>query len=146
MKKIMLTLLAAGGMLMTSANAQTQKEMTDSAGKSLTRKDKVMRLVLKRIFAAYKDDKAFLEKLKLSQKAWEKFRDAHLEAMFPAKDKFSAYGSFFPVAYDAEKEALTDARIKQLKRWLNGVPEGVVGGGSIKFKKHLPRYRNRKTK
>jgi uncharacterized protein YecT (DUF1311 family) len=120
--------------VVSTTYSQTQSKLNETAEKSSMKSDQEMEVVLKKIAFLYKDKKLFLEKLRVSQECWLKFRKAQLDALYPAKDKQAAYGSVFPTAYASEKDALNKLRIKQLMVWINGIEEGNVGAGSVKFK------------
>ena len=122
-----------------SIYSQTQSDMTKTAGNSLIKSEKKMAEVLKKIAVLYKDAQNFLKKLRISQNAWLKFREAQLEARYPKSDDEFAYGSSFPMVYAMAKEELNNQRISQLMIWINGVEEGDVGAGSVKFKSQLKR-------
>ena len=50
------------------------------------------------------------------QKAWEAYRDAPLQAIYPATDKDNAeYGSVYPMCLAALKKCLSEGRIRDLK-------------------------------
>jgi uncharacterized protein YecT (DUF1311 family) len=64
-------------------------------------------------------DASFIEKLKISQRAWLAFRDAQLNATFPDDtDPQGTYGSVFSMCYCMTQEELTMARVKQLRSML----------------------------
>ena len=86
------------------------------------------------ILQEYRNDQAFIEKFKLAETAWENFRDAHINSIFPAEDKQLNYGTVFPLCYYIELVKLTKERIKQLSPWINGIAEGDVCAGSRKIK------------
>ncbi|HOV89229.1 MAG TPA: DUF1311 domain-containing protein [Syntrophorhabdaceae bacterium] len=114
--------------------AETQYEMAKKAGAEFAKADKELTTTYNRILKEYREDKEFIEKMKAAQRAWIKFRDAHIEAVFPAKDKQSEYGSVFGMCYLIMMQQMTEARIEQLKLWLKGTEEGDVCAGSIKIK------------
>ena len=97
------------------------------AGTAVAEMDRIFAEILIR----FSDDTRFIEKLKASQKAWRAYRDAHLEALYPADDKMLAYGSAYRHCRQIALAALTSERIKHLRRWLQGVPEGDVCAGSL---------------
>ena len=72
-------------------------------------------------------DTNFIDKLKISERAWVAFRDAQLEAMFPDPDPKAAYGTVFTMCECMAHEELTMDRVKQLKQMLQA-PEGDVCG------------------
>jgi uncharacterized protein YecT (DUF1311 family) len=92
-----------------------------------------MNLLLDDIRRLYANQSEFLAALEAAQSAWLTFRKAHLEARYPASDKRSAYGSIYPRCYQMAYVALTQTRIAQLQQWVDGVPEGEVCAGSIRF-------------
>lgn len=118
----------------SEAKAQTQLEINEEACKEYNSKDKELNKVYQQILTMYKTDTVFINKLKVAQRAWITFRDAHLEALYPAANKQVEYGSFYPSCSCNELAAITQQRIKELKRWLDGVEEGDPCSGSIRNK------------
>src|SRR5262245_60054345 len=88
--------------------------------------DMELNRVYKEVLSVYKDDKDFIKNLRIAQQAWLKFRDAHLEALYPKADKQAAYGSVYPMCAGNVLAGLTEARTKQLRIWLEGIEEGEV--------------------
>ena len=113
---------------------QTQNEMNIEYAAEFDKADKELNRVYRKIFAEYADDKVFLEKLKLAQRAWIKFRDAHMESLFPEEEKRLHYGSVYPMCYSIHMKKITEERTRQLKVWLEGIEEGDVCSGSVKVK------------
>jgi uncharacterized protein YecT (DUF1311 family) len=111
-------------------NAQTQAAMDQCAAQSLAAADKELNQVYQQVLAKYAANKAFVAKLRTAQKAWLAFRDAELEARYPASDKQTEYGSVYPMCADNELEAITRQRIQELRAWLKGTQEGDVCAGS----------------
>lgn len=111
------------------AAAQTQLEMNmEFCGeyqKAIQKLDAVYRQVLMK----HEADEAFVEKLKAAQKAWLAFRDAEMDALYPAGDKRLEYGSVYPMCRCIEQSALVNERIEQLSGWLSA-EEGDVCRGS----------------
>ncbi|AZG74781.1 lysozyme inhibitor LprI family protein [Shewanella livingstonensis] len=112
--------------------AQTQREMTLCQGVNLTKADAELNRVYNLIRKVYADDKEFLSKLKASQLAWIKLRDADLEMSFPLADKQLQYGSIYRMCAMGIETKQTLQRVEYLKKWLAGVKEGDVCSGSIK--------------
>lgn len=113
--------------------SQTQLNMNQTAGEKYSMADKEMNRVFNQILIDYKNDSNFIEKLKVSQRLWIKFRDAELEMKFPESDK-RYYGSMYPMCASGYLEQLTKERTKKLMEWLNPIPEGECCGGSIKYR------------
>ncbi len=111
--------------------AQTQVEMNDEAQENYIKADKELNQVYQQILKEYKDDKVFINKLKIAQRSWIKFRDADMEAMYPDE---AEQGSVFPACWFMALESLTKERTEKLRIWLDGIEEGDVCAGSVKFK------------
>ena len=113
---------------------QSQLEMNIEASQNYSKADKELNRVYNAILKEYKADAAFIAKLKIAQKAWIKFRDAEMNALFPEEDKQIHYGSVFPLCWSTHLTKLTIERTKTLKIWLTGIEEGDVCSGSVKNK------------
>ncbi len=110
------------------AKGESQSEMNEQACEKFKKADSKLNAVYTQVLEKHKDDAAFLSKFKKAQRAWLAFRDAHLEAIYPAKDK-NEYGSVFGMCNCMELTALTDERTDDLSRWLN-TEEGDVCAGT----------------
>ncbi|HET6419598.1 MAG TPA: lysozyme inhibitor LprI family protein [Geobacteraceae bacterium] len=67
--------------------AQTQYELNVCAASELKKADYELNRVYKEILKRYAGDRVFISRLKEAQRAWVSFRDAELEAIFPAAEK-----------------------------------------------------------
>ena len=114
------------------ASSKTQSDMNVCEGVSYKNADDELNRVYQLIRKVYQDEPEFLSKLKTSQLAWIKLRDADLEMMFPLKDKRLHYGSVYSMCSSGVSKTLTIQRIEYLKQWLVGISEGDVCSGSIK--------------
>ena len=85
--------------------AMTQLAMNECAGSELKAAQKRMAALLKKLGVS-PDDPA--------QKAWEAYRDAQLEAIYP-REGTPGYGSVFPMCFAILKTDLTEGRIRDLK-------------------------------
>lgn len=147
MKRKALVLVLAVGLLATHAfaadstrqaspddcmdRAQTQADMADCANQGgNAAADRELNEVYRKVLVAHAKDAAFIAKLKTAQRAWIAFRDAELEARFPARDKQAEYGSSYSMCADGALESMTRQRIKELRAWLEPVAEGEVCAGS----------------
>ena len=129
--KIILSVLAIM-LSCTVALAQSQEKLNDEACSEFQKADEEMNSIYKQILIQYKDDSIFIEKLKVAQRAWLLFRDAHLESLYPEEDKLLYYGSVYPMCRCIILAGLTRKRTEELKLWLTGIEEGEVCGGSIR--------------
>ncbi|SFB00967.1 Uncharacterized conserved protein YecT, DUF1311 family [Azotobacter beijerinckii] len=118
--------------------ATTQLEHNQCATSYLKAVDDEMNRVYQIIISQYKADQEFIAKLRNAQRAWLAFRDAELEARFPAKDKQSSYGSVYPMCSNTFLVQRTQERIKHLREWLDGIEEGEVCAGSMHYKRMRP--------
>jgi Uncharacterized protein conserved in bacteria len=94
--------------------------------------DNALNRVYQSILSKYKDDRAFLAKLRNAQRAWVTFRDAALAAKFPREDTQWHYGSVYPMCANLFLAQWTQERVKQLREWLDGTAEGEVCAGSVR--------------
>jgi len=113
------------------AQAQTQYAMNQCAGAQGQRADRELNAVYQAVLKKHKDDKRFIAKLKTAQRAWLAWRDAELEATYPARSDPTAYGSVFPMCWSGAQADLTSARTAQLRQWLDAVAEGEMCAGSL---------------
>ena len=94
---------------------------------AITEMDRIYAEILKR----FAGDTRFIAKLNAAQNAWQRYREAHLESLYPADDKMLAYGSAYRHCRKIASAALTRERINHLRLWLQGVEEGEVCAGSL---------------
>jgi uncharacterized protein YecT (DUF1311 family) len=85
--------------------AMTQLAMNECAGSELKAAQTKMAALLKKL-GVPPDNPA--------QKAWEAYRDAQLEAIYP-QEGTPGYGSVFPMCFAKLKTDLTEGRIRDLK-------------------------------
>jgi uncharacterized protein YecT (DUF1311 family) len=97
--------------------------------------DAELNRVYLQILNDYKQDTVFTDKLRAAQRTWIAFRDAHVESLYPAKDKNARYGSIYSMCQCLALKELTDHRVSELKKWIEGVPEGESCAGSVKIKR-----------
>jgi len=116
------------------ADANTQLDLNDCGVQEWKEADDELNHVYQEILKLNSDDKVFLGRLKEAQRAWLKFRDAELEALFPEENKQLQYGSSFPMCYAQWLATITKQRTQQLKKWLTGVREGELCSGSLPVK------------
>jgi len=95
--------------------------------------DAELNRVYKKVRAMYKNDPTFLSQLKTAQRAWIKFRDAHLDARYPLEEGMNNHSSAVRDCICYELATVTRARTKQLKEWVTGMEEGDVCSGSLRL-------------
>jgi uncharacterized protein YecT (DUF1311 family) len=99
--------------------AMAQSEMNRCAAEDASAADAELNRVYQQLLSKLSDDKSAQAKLRAAQRAWVVFRDAQLEAWYPASNK-QAYGSIFPMCYAQMRAAITKERAEQLRRMLDG--------------------------
>lgn len=114
------------------ANTQLEINICDNHEQSLA--DKELNQIYQAVLKKHESNKKFIEKLKNSQRAWVKWRDAEMEAIFPEKDQPGYYGSSFAACWANQLALLTRERSRQLKTWLEGIEEGDICSGSYPTK------------
>lgn len=124
-----LPLLLALAIVAFPAKAQTQLEMTQDSCSQYKAADKKLNVIYRQVLERVEADSAATAKIKKAQRAWLAFRDAQLEAVYPAEEKQVEYGSVYPMCSCIETTALVNQRIEQLSAWLTG-EEGDVCRGS----------------
>ncbi|MET3875248.1 lysozyme inhibitor LprI family protein [Chitinophaga sp. OAE865] len=127
MKSFFIFLLLISGAV--AAFSQSQSELNKQAGQEYKNADKKLNDIYQLILKDYAANKAFIKNLKDAQRIWIQFRDAQVQAMYPAAAK--SYGSVFPMCRANYMTELTNQRTEALRVWLNGLPQGDVCTGSI---------------
>lgn len=130
MKKIML--LCVLNVMFFSLFGQTQVELNNIAKFEYEKTDKELNQVYQKLLQDYKSDTVFIKSMKEAQRQWVKYRDAQVKMKYPPyKDEGE---SVLPMCRNYYLKDITTNRIKELKQWIEGVEEGDVCSGSIKFK------------
>jgi len=111
-------------------NAKTQAELNECAGNDLKHADDELNATYQQLLKKAGNDAVALRKIKAAQRAWVLFRDAQIEAFYPAEDKQKEYGSVFPMCADLLLADLTKERTKMLKEMLNSVEGDVCASGA----------------
>ena len=100
--------------------AMAQNEMNRCADLDSRAADADLNDVYQELLSKLKGDQRATQKLRVAQRAWIAFRDAHLRELFPAEDKQREYGSMYPRCYAQVATAMTKERTAQLRRMMNG--------------------------
>jgi len=83
--------------LACDAGAKSQFEMNACASDEAARNDAELNREYRRLLSMAGTDQRRVTKIKSMQRAWIAFRDAYVDAMYPADDKQAEYGSMFPM-------------------------------------------------
>lgn len=110
---------------------QSQQEINNTAKSSYAEADRELNTIYQEILKQYSAKPKFISKFKSAQRLWIQLRNADLSARYPEKGTYGTSESACAAAY---LESLTRERIKVLRVWLDGIPEGDVCNGSVKSK------------
>jgi uncharacterized protein YecT (DUF1311 family) len=95
--------------------AQTQSEMNICASQEAARVDASLKDAFHGLLSKVSGQEAAVAKITAVENAWTSYRDAYIEAMYPAKDKQSEYGSLYPMNANLLRAKLTQRQIIALK-------------------------------
>jgi len=123
-------LLLAGILSLGWVFAQTQVQMNETARAEYQRADAELNKTYNEVLQQHRTDAVFLSKLRRAQRAWLTFREAEVEAVFPAANPSHEYGSIYPVCRFRLLKTLSEERLSQLKLWKSGMDETETCAGS----------------
>lgn len=119
------------------ATALTQDDINQCAEQDNLASEGELQQLYRKIQLAYRDDPGFLQRLEASQQAWVQYRLAQLALRYPVISDADSLGdtadNTFPTCLNSYEAQLNRARIQALQPWLNGVEEGDLCCGSIRF-------------
>jgi uncharacterized protein YecT (DUF1311 family) len=97
-----------------------QLELNACARDDFTKADGELNQAYQLLLKKEANDKLFISKLRLAQKAWLSFRDADLEARFACAENNVrvCWGSMYPMSLLSRKAELTRERAKHLQQIL----------------------------
>jgi uncharacterized protein YecT (DUF1311 family) len=98
--------------------AKTQMEMNACASEEAARTDAELNEVYRKVLAQAGKQEEAVAKIKAAERAWITFRDAYMDAMYPAKDKQAEYGSIYPMEANLLRAKLTQRQVTALKELL----------------------------
>ncbi|MCK9608588.1 MAG: DUF1311 domain-containing protein [Methylomonas sp.] len=119
-------------------NADTQQEINQCSGLDNQTADQALNSTYQAILKQHANDKPFIDSLKQAQRAWLKWRDAEMLAIYPIREQPGYYGSSFKACWHEQIASMTRERTRQLKKWLDGVEEGDMCSGSFPIKPIQP--------
>ena len=95
--------------------ANTQAEMTACASDEASRAESELNEVYRTLLAKSASQPESVAKIKAAEGAWLAYRDAYMDAMYPARDKQAEYGSIYPLEANLLRAKLTRQHTKALK-------------------------------
>jgi len=101
-----------------SDKANTQSEMTACASDEAARVDAKLKTTYRALLARVTSQPEALAKIKAAERAWIAYRDAYIEATYPAEDKAIEYGSIYPLDVNLLRAKLTRGQVAALEDML----------------------------
>lgn len=98
-----------------SEKTKTQAGMNACANQEATRVDAELNSVYAKLLSKAASETEAAAKIKVAERAWIAYRDAYINAMYPAKDKQAEYGSVYPMEVDLLRAKLTEQHVAALK-------------------------------
>jgi len=89
--------------------------MDHCASDEAARADSELNSVYQRLLSKAERVPGASEKIKDFEKAWIKYRDAYIEAMYPEEDKQAAYGTVYPMEVDLLIATLTRKHTEEIQ-------------------------------
>jgi uncharacterized protein YecT (DUF1311 family) len=115
--------------------AKTQGEMNACASEEAARLDTQLNDVYRKLLSQAARQQEAVAKIKAAERAWIVYRNAYVDAMYPAKDKQAEYGSIYPMEVDLLRVKLTQQQVAALKELLqqySGAEQsGATKGGNL---------------
>ena len=126
LQTMVLTAIASGTLLAQDSaqldrcldKANTQLAMNSCANEEVLRVDAELKGLEQKLALAARTEPGASDKIEAVAKAWIAYRDAYLEAMYPAKDKQAAYGSIFRMEIGLLRAKLARRQIQALRELL----------------------------
>jgi uncharacterized protein YecT (DUF1311 family) len=101
-----------------SEKAKVQAEMNACANDEAARVDAELNEVYQELISRVASQPEATAKIKAAEGAWIAYRDAYMDAMYPAKNKQAEYGSIYPMEADLLRAKLTQRQVTALKELL----------------------------
>ena len=98
--------------------AKTQTDMNACASGEAARLDAELNEVYRKLLSQAASQAGAVAKVKAAERAWIAYRDAYLDAMYPAEDKPAEYGSIYPMEAELLRAKLTQQQVTALKELL----------------------------
>lgn len=98
--------------------AKTQAEMNRCASAEAARVDTELNEVYRILLSQAASQDEAVAKIMAAERAWIAYRDAYIDAMYPAKNKQAEYGSIYPMEANLLRAKLTQRQVAALKELL----------------------------
>lgn len=113
--------------------SQSQGDMNRAACADQKDAEQKLNKVYAQILAKHHADKAFIEYMKQSQRAWLAYRKAKVNSLYPHRNS-AEYGTVYPMCHCSGVAEMTVARVRELEQWTEGIEIGDVCTGTRSLK------------
>ena len=103
--------------------AKTQVEMTTCAKAEAARVDAELNDVYRKLLSKAASEPEVVAKIKAEERAWAAYRDAYIDAMYPAKNKQAEYGSIYPMEVELLHAKFSQRQLVALRELLRQMEE-----------------------
>ncbi len=114
--------------------AKTQGEMNACASEEAARVDAQLNDAYRKLLSQAASQQEAVAKIKAAERAWIAYRDAYMDAMYPAKDKQAEYGSIYPMEADLLRAKLTQQQVAALRELLQQYSGAEQSGAAVESK------------
>ena len=97
-----------------SEKGNSQSDLNKCADEEARRADQDLNSAYQRILERVRNDARVVAAIRSSERAWLEYRRAYMNAMYPKKDKQTAYGSFFPMEFELLEASLIREHTQRL--------------------------------
>lgn len=98
--------------------ARTQAEMYGCTNDEAKRLDTELNRIYRELLSKASSQSDAVEKIKGAEKAWQAYRDAYIDAVYPAANKQAEYGSMYPMDAGLVRIRLMQEHLSDLKKLL----------------------------
>ena len=114
--------------------AKTQIELNVCASEEAARTDAELNEVYRKLLTEAGKQEEAVAKIKAAERAWIAYRNAYMEAMYPARNKQAEYGSVYPMEADLLRAKLTQRQVTALKELLQQYSSNSPINGTVREK------------
>jgi uncharacterized protein YecT (DUF1311 family) len=98
--------------------AMTQMAINACASQEADRVDAKLNTMYRQLLAKAKDEQNAVPKIKAAERVWISYRDAYIDAMYPATDKRTEYGSMYAMDVALLRAKLTHEHLSDIQELL----------------------------
>jgi uncharacterized protein YecT (DUF1311 family) len=112
--------------------AMTQMAINACASQEADRVDVKLNTAYRQLLAMAASEQNAVPKIKTAERDWISYRDAYIEAMYPATDKRTEYGSMYAMDVALLRAKLTQEHLTDIQELLNEYSGDSAAGPSQK--------------